>query len=206
MKLLALSLLAVSMSALATQPADPLATASSASIGVGLAASRSTSSATGGASVISNSGNSQAFSSNSATYGAISGGSGGSVDLAGARMGNVEINTPRQTPPSFSPEARTPVSIISCRLVMGSGGATDKVSFALGIPIGNDGLCLHAKRDGVMKSGNARRPGTFSDDDFLRNDCTVEGMAETSACKALAERDAGERRAAVSHDVAVVAP
>jgi hypothetical protein len=114
---------------------------------------------------------------------------GGYLDLSGARLGSGDTNIPRQTPPSYAPSASAPV--VSCRLTMGSGGASDRYSLSLGFPIGNDGTCLHGKRAEAMAAANARRPGAvvFSDEDFLRNDCTLEGMDTTSACKALKERD-----------------
>lgn len=127
------------------------------------------------------------------TGGSVGNLTAGGVDLSGARIGSGDVNVPRQTPPSYAPPASTPPT--SCRLTMGGGGADDKVSLSLGFPIGNDAVCLHKKRDALMQAANARKPSTFSQDDFLRNDCTVEGMADTSACKALAQKDADAARA-----------
>lgn len=113
---------------------------------------------------------------------------GGYLDLSGARLGSGDTYVPRQTPPSYAPEARTPV--VSCRLTMGSGGASERYSLSLGFPIGNDGTCLHGKRAEAMTAANARRgKAVFTEEDFLRNDCTLEGMDITDACVELAERD-----------------
>jgi hypothetical protein len=113
---------------------------------------------------------------------------GGYLDLSGARLGGGDTYVPRQTPPSYAPEARTPIK--SCRLTMGGGGADDKVSLSLGIPIGNDAICLHAVKEAAMLAANKRaaeanRKAPFSEEDFLRNDCTIEGMSDTRACREL---------------------
>jgi hypothetical protein len=113
----------------------------------------------------------------------------------GAALGGTSY--PRQTPPSYPGEARTPIK--SCRLTMGGGGADDKVSLALGFPIGNDNICLHAVRDQTMEAANRRSvKAVFTPEDFLRNDCSIEGMEATRACRELKERDQQPQRTATA--------
>ena len=111
--------------------------------------------------------------------------SSAAVDMTGAKFGG-DVVYPRQVPPAYAPSTSQPPT--SCRLTMGAGGSDDRVSMSFGFPIGNDAVCLHKKRDSLMRDANVRKPGTFGDDDFLRNDCTVEGMSDTKACKELAKR------------------
>lgn len=127
----------------------------------------------------------------------------GALNLSGARIGGGDTNVPKQTPPSYAPAASMPV--LSCRPTFGLGLAGSSASGSGGLPwFTNDAICLHKKRDDTMQAANARRPGTFTQDDFLRNDCTVEGMPETSACKDLAARDS--RKSASSEGVGFASP
>lgn len=151
-----------------------------------IALSRSQANATGG--------NARATGGNSTATG--TGGAGGNakavsapssaiLDVSGAKFGG-DVVYPKQVPPAYAPSTSQPPT--SCRLTMGAGGSDDRVSMSFGFPIGNDAVCLHKKKDSLMRDANVRKPGTFSDDDFLRNDCTVEGMDQTKACKELAKR------------------
>jgi hypothetical protein len=106
--------------------------------------------------------------------------------MAGTKFGG-DTYYPRQTPPAYAPNGDKPPT--SCRLFIGVGGSAPGGAASGGIPIGNDALCLHEKRDITMRQANLRSPGTFGPDDFLRNDCTIEGMGDTAACRQLKERN-----------------
>lgn len=138
------------------------------------------STATGGAASASG-GSAQATSAPSSAQ-ANSAPSSASLDLQGAKFGG-DIYYPRQTPPAYAPQGDKPPT--SCRLFIGGGASSAGGAASGAIPIGNDAICLHEKRDVTMRQANKRRAGTFSEEDFLRNDCTIEGMSDTKACKEL---------------------
>lgn len=215
--ILALSLIAASFSSYGTTKPPATTTAPSAQAGAiagaaALSSSRSsvrsttTSTATGGAASITGLMNMQGATLGGGGAGGAGGfvGEGaGALNLSGARIGSGDTNVPKQTPPSYAPAASMPV--LSCRPTFGLGLAGSGASGSGGLPwFTNDAICLHKKRDDTMQAANARRARTFTDDDFLRNDCTVEGMADTSACKDLATRDS--KKTTASEGVGFASP
>lgn len=81
--------------------------------------------------------------------------------------------------------------ITSCRLGISLGASGTGGAGAGGIPIGNDETCLAAARLALMD-----RVGGFTAEDKQRTVCNVEGMAETSVCKAL--KDAQQPKSATA--------
>lgn len=107
-------------------------------------------------------------------------GNGGSVVFEGAQPGSGSINSTvyEKSAPSIAVGApQQPLT--SCRLSISLGGSGTSGSGAGGIPIGNDETCLAAARLALME-----RVGGFSQADKLQAVCKVEGMADTSLCKA----------------------
>lgn len=99
---------------------------------------------------------------------------GGSLNLAGAQIGTQE----RSAPSSFAPAGSAPVT--SCRLFFGVAGSQTGGSLGAGLPMGNDQVCITQAQFALMD-----RLGGFQAEDYLRAACKVEGMSETSRCKAM---------------------
>lgn len=207
--LFALSLLAAAFAAQATQPAPtPTPTTTNnpqayggLGLGVGIAAaaarSQSAAQAAGGA-ASAQGGQGIGGAGGSAMGGA--GGLGGTVgnvqagglDMAGASIGAVE----RSAPPAYAPPGSAPR--LSCRLFAGLGGSNTSGALSGGIPIGNDQICVTGAQFELMDRINQHRPATFSQDDYLRAACKVEGMGDTGACQRIQSADTKRARADAS--------
>lgn len=120
---------------------------------------------------------------------------GGSIGSGAVQIGSTTYEAAAS--PSFAPPAHGPLR--SCRLYAGAGGASRDGSGSAGIPIGNDQICLTDAAHELMDRLNTRRANTFSDEDYLRAACKVEGMAETRACKDLEGRSTASTPQAMAY-------
>lgn len=177
------------------QTSVPAANATANAVGVGIAASRSTiksninntvraSGGAGGSSTV-NVGN-----------GSVPLAVGGAVDFAGARVGgDSNVTFERSVPSAMAPGASVPSK--SCRLTIGLGGSGSAASGSGGFPIGNDQTCLSGVAIEFLDALRTR--GINVDQaDYTRAACKVEGMADTSPCKAQAEEDRMRQSSAAS--------
>lgn len=105
---------------------------------------------------------------------------------AGAMLGNTASIYKAGAAPVSVAAPQQPLR--SCRLGFGAGGSGESRAFGFNIPMGNDGICLADAQLELI----ARNPNQFTDDDKLRVSCRVEGMAELSGCKKLAERESAQ--------------
>lgn len=96
-------------------------------------------------------------------------------------VGNSEYKA--ASAPAYAPDGSAPRT--SCRIFMGLGGSGRDGSLSGGIPIGNDQTCLSGANIEFMDKVNKVKAGTFTDVDYLREACKVEGMSEATACKNL---------------------
>ena len=148
----------------------------------------------GQAQSVSNSGNSSATGGQAnATGGAggyASGGNGGAAS-ANAAGGNGAGNSTSVTVEgsTYKEAAQTAYAptvmiapVIDCHLYIGLGGSSVNGSASGGIPIGNSAVCLRKVNKSEMAETNKLFPGTYTREDFLRSDCSVEGMKEMAAC------------------------
>lgn len=114
----------------------------------------------------------------------------GGVDLAGARIGS-DVNVERSAPALYGATPTQPTQPCA-RPGFSIGGSGRDGSGLLSIPTGTDITCRVDNALTIM----ARNPKLFSDDDRLTVSCKQEDIAETQACKDLAQRKAGAERAA----------
>lgn len=70
-----------------------------------------------------------------------------------------------------------------CRIYVSLGGSSRDGSASGGIPLGNSAACLRKINKLQMLATNKEFPGTYTKDDFLQADCSVEGMEKMAACK-----------------------
>lgn len=73
--------------------------------------------------------------------------------------------------------------VINCHLYIGLGGSSVNGSASGGIPIGQSNVCLRNVNKKEMADTNKVFPGTYTKEDFLAADCSVEGMDKMLACK-----------------------
>lgn len=88
-------------------------------------------------------------------------------------------------PPAYAPPASTPLK--DCRYTIGLGFGTPNASGSGGVPIGNGQICITETANEILNR-QAARGEKVAKDDYLINECKVEGMAETSVCKAFLAR------------------
>lgn len=70
-----------------------------------------------------------------------------------------------------------------CRVYVSLGGSSRDGSASGGIPLGNSAACLRKINKLQMLATNKEFPGTYTKEDFLQADCSVEGMSAMQACK-----------------------
>lgn len=81
-----------------------------------------------------------------------------------------------------------PVISKSCRLYLFGGAITKEGGTSGTFPIGNDQTCLSGVNVPNMLAINQAYPETFSKEDVVQEQCKVEGMDTSSACKNLKQQ------------------